>query len=250
MRYEIRKSLRHGWIAPLVAMLVFGVGSACAQDIGYRGEIRLFASSYCPETQPRTEDVTGRPGVGAAPLPGMRYCRNIEGDYPSDGRAWFEGYRGQIRRIEAATCPTGYAEADGRLMTVADDQGLFWLLGWAFGGNGRDNFALPKLPPDAPNMRYCVAMRGIYPTFEGEYGTDPFIGSILVVPYLRGCPEQSVDADGRELPMYQHPVLSYLLGTSFGGRYPTFRLPDLRKFAPPNIKYCLVLNGAFPLRQW
>lgn len=248
MRYEIRKSLRHGWIAPLVAMLVFGVGSACAQDIGYRGEIRLFALSFCPATDPRTEDVTGRPGVGAAPLPGMRYCRNIEGYDPSDGRAaWSEGYLGQIRRIEAATCPTGYAEADGRLMTVADDQALFSLLGSAFGGNGYDNFALPKLPPDAPNMRYCMAMRGNYPTFEGKYGTDPFIGSILVVPYL--CPAQSVDADGRELRSDQYQALFSLLGSSFGGRYPTFRLPDLRKFAPPNIRYCVVINGLYPHRN-
>ena len=42
-------------------------------------------------------------------------------------------------------CPRGYADADGRLMLISQNQALFALLGTQYGGNGTTNFGLPDL---------------------------------------------------------------------------------------------------------
>jgi microcystin-dependent protein len=125
---------------------------------------------------------------------------------------------------------------------------LYALLGTTFGGDyGKPVFALPQLAPNPDGSRYCLSDWGVFPPREGGY-FDSHIGEILMTA-ANYCPGSSVEADGRELPLHYYDALFSLLGTSFGGRYPvSFRLPDLRKFAPPNIKYCLVLNGAFPPR--
>lgn len=50
-------------------------------------------------------------------------------------------------------CPTGYTEADGRLLQIeanGDTQRLFALIGNAFGGDGRTTFALPDLRGRSP----------------------------------------------------------------------------------------------------
>jgi microcystin-dependent protein len=53
----------------------------------------------------------------------------------------------------AGGCPTGYTEADGRLLQInasGDTQRLFALIGTAFGGDGRTTFALPDLRGRSP----------------------------------------------------------------------------------------------------
>lgn len=53
----------------------------------------------------------------------------------------------------AGGCPTGYTEADGRLLQInasGDTQRLFALIGNTFGGDGRTTFALPDLRGRSP----------------------------------------------------------------------------------------------------
>lgn len=179
-------------------------------------------------------------------MPGMRYCRNLDGYYLQD----VEGpdtYLGQIRRIASANCPAGYAETDGRLLNSNEHQALFALIGGIFGGNGRDTFALPKIAADTPGVRNCLALKGLFPSREGYSGTTPYMGSLLVVPYGFGCPGGSTWADGKRLPAWENPALYVLVG---GGKpYGWYPIPDLRQFAQRDIKYCLVTDGLFPGRE-
>lgn len=235
------------WGGLCISVLHFSImGIAVAEDwVGYRDEIRLFATPYCPS---HTQDVTGHPGIGAAPVPGMRYCRNLDGYYLQD----VEGpdtFLGQIRRIASANCPAGYAETDGRLLNINEHQALFALIGWIFGGNGRDTFALPKIAADTPGVRNCLALKGLFPSREGYSGTTPYMGSLLVVPYGFGfgCPGGSTWADGKKLASWENPALYVLVG---GGKpYGWYPIPDLRQFAQRDIKYCLVTDGLFPVRE-
>jgi len=41
--------------------------------------------------------------------------------------------------------PTGWAECNGQLLSIAQNTALFSLLGTTFGGNGQTNFALPDM---------------------------------------------------------------------------------------------------------
>lgn len=243
---EILRRERYARILSVLCLVAAAGGASAFEGMGYVGEIRLYATSFCP-SYPRSEDVTGRPGVGPAPVPGTRYCKSLGGLHPSDGGN--QSFIAQIRRIEAPRCPNNYLETDGRLLAGNEHMPLYALLGITFGGDYRKSvFALPQLAPNPDGSRYCLADRGVFPPREGGY-VDSHIGEIIMTA-ANYCPGGSFEADGRELPSYQYQALSYLLGNSFGGRYPdSFRVPDLRKFAPPNIKYCLVLNGEFPPRQ-
>jgi hypothetical protein len=55
--------------------------------------------------------------------------------------------------------------ANGQLLSIAQNQAVFALLGTIYGGNGINNFALPDLRGVAPNgLSYSICMQGIFPS--------------------------------------------------------------------------------------
>jgi len=51
----------------------------------------------------------------------------------------------EIRIFPFKFAPVGWATCDGQLLAVSQNTALFALLGTTYGGNGKSNFALPKL---------------------------------------------------------------------------------------------------------
>lgn len=78
---------------------------------------------------------------------------------------------GEIMLFSARYCPENWADTDGRLLPIRGNEALYSLLGNAYGGDGRVNFALPDLRKAIPaaasdpekQLRYCIAMYGDYP---------------------------------------------------------------------------------------
>jgi len=54
-------------------------------------------------------------------------------------------YIGAVCTFGFNFCPRGWAEASGQLLSIAQNQALFSLLGTNYGGDGRTTFALPDL---------------------------------------------------------------------------------------------------------
>jgi len=54
-------------------------------------------------------------------------------------------YLGQIEAFAFGFAPKNWALCQGQLMSIAQNQALFALLGTQFGGNGVQTFALPDL---------------------------------------------------------------------------------------------------------
>jgi len=83
-------------------------------------------------------------------------------------------------------------------------------------------------------------------------GTDDYIGEIMMVGYTF-CPRNTLEADGKLLPIAENTALFSLYGTMFGGDGRTnFALPDLMtkaKVDQPNIRYCVVTMGIYPSRN-
>lgn len=106
-----------------------------------------------------------------------------------------EPYLGEIRLFSAGFAPRGWALCNGQLLSIAQNQALFSLLGTTYGGDGRTTFALPDLrnrvpvhasdsvvlgeragslglgagdqPAEAPaylGLNFCIALQGIYPS--------------------------------------------------------------------------------------
>jgi microcystin-dependent protein len=56
-----------------------------------------------------------------------------------------EPFISEIMTVSFGFCPRFWAEANGQLLPINQNQALFSLLGTQFGGNGTTNFALPDL---------------------------------------------------------------------------------------------------------
>lgn len=61
-----------------------------------------------------------------------------------------EPFLGEIRIMGFSFPPRGWAQCDGQLLPINQNQALFSLLGTTYGGDGRTTFALPDLRGRAP----------------------------------------------------------------------------------------------------
>ncbi len=75
-------------------------------------------------------------------------------------------FLGQIRLVPYNFAPKGWEFCEGQVIPISMNQALFSLLGASHGGDGTTNFALPNLKgkEPGPNMHYCIAVVGQYPS--------------------------------------------------------------------------------------
>lgn len=77
-----------------------------------------------------------------------------------------EPFLGEIKMVGFNFAPTGYALCNGQIMSIAQNNALFALLGTTFGGNGQTTFGLPDYQGRTP-----VGMGngpGLTPIQQGE----------------------------------------------------------------------------------
>lgn len=84
-----------------------------------------------------------------------------------------DNYLASIVEMAIYWVPEGFLPCDGRKLPVKNNEALFSLLGTNYGGDGRNDFALPDLRPvDAngakrdwrPNeIRKMIVIEGVYP---------------------------------------------------------------------------------------
>jgi microcystin-dependent protein len=61
-----------------------------------------------------------------------------------------EAFLGEIRIASFNFAPKGWAQCNGQLLPINQNQALFSILGTTYGGNGQTTFALPDLRGRAP----------------------------------------------------------------------------------------------------
>lgn len=74
-----------------------------------------------------------------------------------------EAYVGEIRMFSGTFAPMGWLLCQGQLLSIAENDVLFSLLGTTFGGDGQTTFALPDLRgrvPVHPSSAYPQGQRG------------------------------------------------------------------------------------------
>ncbi len=59
-------------------------------------------------------------------------------------------YVGEIRMFAGNFAPSGWAICDGSLLSIAENETLFQLIGTTYGGDGENTFAVPDLRGRAP----------------------------------------------------------------------------------------------------
>ena len=92
------------------------------------------------------------------------YCGINDDEYAT------EPFMGQILTFAGDYTPHNWASCDGRLLNIREHSAVFALIGTTYGGDGRNTFALPKIPnipnPKDPNgkpIRYIFCVRGMFP---------------------------------------------------------------------------------------
>jgi microcystin-dependent protein len=97
-----------------------------------------------------------------------------------------EPYLGEIRMFGGNFAPRGWVMCDGQLVSIAENDALYNLLGTTYGGDGVNTFGIPDL-------------RGRVPTHQGSKN-----GQTYVMGQLAGT--ESVSLIANQLPAHYHPV--------------------------------------------
>ena len=162
-------------------------------------------------------------------------------------------YLSEIKIMSFGFAPQGWAQCNGQLLPINQNQALFSLLGTTYGGNGQTNFALPDL-------------RGSTPIHFGKHVLGERTG------------EENHTLVTAEMPLHVHsgqvqpanattgnPANSMLAGVpSFAYRT---KLSNLTTLIPPTVtnvggsqahlnmqpflvlNFCIALQGIFPSRN-
>lgn len=71
---------------------------------------------------------------------------------------------GSIQLVAFNFAPNGFLPCNGQLLSIGQNAALYSLLGTTYGGNGVQNFALPKLSSPIEGLNFIIAVSGIYPS--------------------------------------------------------------------------------------
>ena len=182
-----------------------------------------------------------------------------------------EPYLGQIELFGFSYAPHGWAQCNGQLLPINQNQALFALVGTYFGGNGTTNFALPDL-----RGRLAVgqgAGTGLTPRTVGQvFGEENHALSAAETPAhthtlnaaANAAPDGNTDTPGPAVALAQGsgklsnptPVaINYLVADTAprsvldrsavapaGGQAHANMMPFL------GLNFCIALQGMFPSR--
>lgn len=95
------------------------------------------------------------------PSKGIRYVICVQGPYPpATQREVFEPtYIGMLCEWQYPRIPEECTPADGRTLSIFEEEALFKAIGTKFGGDGQQTFQLPNL-----GGKWIIALKGVYPT--------------------------------------------------------------------------------------
>ncbi len=159
-------------------------------------------------------------------------------------------YLGEIRVFGFNFPPKGWAECNGQLMQISQNQALFSLLGTTWGGNGQTTFALPDLRGRVP-----IHVGGGH-TLGERGGEEAHTLTAAETPaHLHGVNAVSAATGGNSVPtgrflggannMYHAPssltpITPDTVTTTGGGQPHANQQPYL------TLNICIALQGVFP----
>lgn len=169
-----------------------------------------------------------------------------------------EPFLAEIKMVGFNFAPRGWAQCDGQILPISQNQSLYALLGTTYGGDGRTSFALPDLRGRAP----------VHP------GSD---GGVSVALGQKAGAEDYVLAEN-QLPAHTHTMQATaagtnssipdgnVLATAAGGRAPLvpYGTEANEDMAPTvaatgtavnnmqpytGVNFCIAIRGLFPSRN-
>lgn len=109
------------------------------------------------------------------PYLAINFCISLFGIFPSPSDS--SPYVGEIAQFGFNFTPNGWAMCNGQLLSIAEYEVLYYLIGTTYGGDGQSTYALPDL-------------RGRVPIHQGQ---GPGIGTNYVIGSMGGLETHTVD---------------------------------------------------------
>lgn len=173
-----------------------------------------------------------------------------------------EPFIGEIRAFGFTFAPVGWALCNGQLLSIAENNALFAILGTTYGGDGQSTFGLPNLQGQAP-MHWGTSP-GLNTTIGQVQGSStvtlianqlPTHAHSVTVAQAGGTGEPAMipsntsflgSASGRNLAYVKTPSafdapFSPNAISSTGGSQPHENMQPYLV-----INFCIALNGIFP----
>lgn len=159
---------------------------------------------------------------------------------------------GQISIFSFNFAPKGWAQCDGQLLPINQNQALFSILGTTYGGNGQTNFALPDLRGRTP---FHVGTGFVQGQAAGEENHTLIMSEMVKHTHLAaGGPSASLVSGSGNLPGANTTTPFYAGSTNttmnpavisnVGGSQPH---NNMSPYLVLNI--CVALQGIFPSRN-
>lgn len=166
----------------------------------------------------------------------------------------------EIRIFGFDYAPQGWASCDGQLLPISQNTALFSLLGTVYGGNGKDNFALPNLQGSAamaPGQGNGLSLRDL-----GEVGGSETVSLLEseVPSHTHTLRADTLDAGDTNVPSAQASFAQSTGGTLYQSSSDTQlaaqALTPSGGDQPHNnmqpyltLNYSIALQGVFPPRS-
>jgi microcystin-dependent protein len=167
-----------------------------------------------------------------------------------------EPFIGEIRMMAFTFPPKGWAQCNGQLLPINQNQALFALLGTTYGGNGQTNFALPDLRGRAPIHTGSGFTQGERAGEEAHTLTmsempahSHFVRGITAGPTGGNAPAPtktlSATSTGQLYGPFANvqPMSPAMIGNAGGSQPHTNIMPSMV------IGMCIALIGIFPSRN-
>lgn len=165
-----------------------------------------------------------------------------------------EPFLGQISVFAFSFAPRGWAQCNGQLLPIAQNQALFALLGTTYGGNGTTTFALPDL-----RGRAAMHVSTTHPQGQSA-GEEAHLLTTAEIPSHGHAATCNSTGSGQVSPV------GNVWGTETGGNTPYAPSTDSTcstsaianagngqphdNMAPSlTVNFCIALMGVFPSRN-
>ena len=163
-----------------------------------------------------------------------------------------EPFLSEIRMMSFQFAPKGWAQCNGQLMPINQNQALFSLLGTTFGGDGRVNFALPDLRGRTPihvGSGHTLGERGgeqAHTLSIAELPQHVHVANASSVPATESTPTSSLVLSGSTPQNLYGPATNVVamdpgaIGNVGGSQAHLNMQPFL------TLTFCIALQGIFP----
>lgn len=165
-----------------------------------------------------------------------------------------EPFLSEIRIMSFNYAPRNWAQCNGQLLPINQNQALFSLLGTTFGGNGQTTFALPDLRGQVPihfGQGHTLGEKGgeqAHTLSISEVPTHTHLANASSAPATAAIPSNSLVLAQSAFEIYRAPSTLGLMsaGTvaSVGGSQAHLNMQPFL-----TLNFCIALIGIFPSRN-